>query len=79
MNAGNRFDDLRIRRERKDTKQKVTGSRRRNPVSNGRSDKIACLLFSATFKNEKETRELKIKSQPITLGKDLMKVIMITL
>eukprot|EP00731_Ephydatia_muelleri_P031190 Em0022g704a len=65
------FDDLRIRREKKDTKQKVPGGRKQSkPVvtANERNDKIACLRFTAMLEQPSGPGiTVSAKSRPIIL------------
>ena len=73
------FDDLRIRREKKDTKQKVPGGRKQSkPVvtANERNDKIACLRFTAMLEQPSGPGiTVSAKSRPIILGEVMNSVV----
>ena len=67
------FDDLRIRREKKDTKQKTPGGRKQSKLvatTNERNDKIACLRFTAVLEQPGGGHiTVTTKSRSIILGK----------
>lgn len=73
------FDDLRIRREKKDTKQKVQGGRKQSkPVAtaNEKNDKIACLRFTAVLEQPSGPAiRVSAKSRPIILGEVMNAVV----
>lgn len=64
-----RFEDLRIRREKKKEGRKVATAEKLSPKE-GHNDKVACLLFEAEIKiSEKHIVKCKVKSEPISLSK----------
>lgn len=63
-----RFEDLRIRRVKKEGRKKPTGGDK-STTKEGRSDKIASLLFTAILETEHGEIVQSIKSRPISLSK----------
>lgn len=63
-----RFEDLRIRRVKKEGRKKSTTVEKAAP-KDGRSDKVASLLFTATLETEQGEVECSIQSKPISLSK----------
>ena len=62
-----RFEDLRIRREkRKENSRKQV---EKSASKDGHSDKVACLLFTATVQTDRGTIKLTAQSNPIQLSK----------
>ena len=62
-----RFEDLRIRRVKKEGRKKSTGSDKA-AHKDGRSDKIASLLFTAILETEHGEIVQSVKSRPISLS-----------
>lgn len=62
-----RFEDLRIRRVKKEGRKKSTTVEKTAP-KDGRSDKVASLLFTAILETEQGEIERSIQSKPISLS-----------
>lgn len=63
-----RFEDLRIRRVKKEGRKKNATVEKSAP-KDGRSDKVASLLFTATLETEQGELIRSIQSRPISLSK----------
>lgn len=63
-----RFEDLRIRRVKKEGRKKPAGGEKSAP-KDGRSDKIASLLFTVVLETEHGELVQSVKSRPISLSK----------
>lgn len=63
-----RFEDLRIRREKRKEGRKQAPSAEKSANKEGHSDKVACLLFIATLETERGPIVLKAQSKPISLS-----------
>lgn len=63
-----RFEDLRIRRVKKEGRKKPAGGEKSAP-KDGRSDKIASLLFTVVLETEHGEMVQSVKSRPISLSK----------
>ena len=64
----NRFEDLRIRRVKKEGRKKSATLEKTAP-KDGRSDKVASLLFTAVLETEQGEVERSVQSKPISLSK----------
>ena len=64
-----RFEDLRIRREKRKEGRKLAPAADKAATKEGHSDKVACLLFIATLETEQGPIVLKAQSKPISLSK----------
>ena len=64
-----RFEDLRIRREKRKEGRKLAPAADKAATKEGHSDKVACLLFIATLETEQGPIVLKAQSKPISLRK----------
>lgn len=64
-----RFEDLRIRREKKKEGRKSCMALDKSNVRDTKQDKVACLLFTATVETERGTVECSAMSSPISLSK----------
>lgn len=62
-----RFEDLRIRRVKKEGRKKTTNVEKATP-KDGRSDKVASLLFTATVETEQGELVQTIQSRRISLS-----------
>ena len=67
-----RFEDLRIRREKRKEGRKLAPATDKAATKEGHSDKVACLLFIATLETEQGPIVLKAQSKPISLSKFIM-------
>ncbi len=63
-----RFEDLRIRRVKKEGRKKPAGGEKSAP-KDGRSDKIASLLFTVVLETDHGELVQSVKSRPISLSK----------
>lgn len=63
-----RFEDLRIRREKRKEGRKLAPTADKATTKEGHSDKVACLLFIATLDTEQGPVVLKAQSKPISLS-----------
>lgn len=64
-----RFEDLRIRRVKKEGRKKNTTAIDKATPKDGRSDKVASLLFTATLETEQGELVQSVQSRPISLSK----------